>query len=274
MHDRDIGTAMRFATAPFHLLFRYREILLTTTINEIRQKHAGSAAGLLWVMFSPLLLMSLYALIYLFIFRIQAGKLSIGEYILYIFSGVIPFLGFTEALNQGSNSLVANKAVLLNTVFPAELLPVRSVLASQGGTAVGLTVILVLALALDKFSWTLLVVPVIWLALLLFTSGLVWLLSLASLVLRDVQQVLAFVSISLLVITPIAYTLDMVSGAMKIVIYANPLSYFVIAFHDVIVFEKLPPAEITAVLLFLTFSVFSLGFWLFQRGKRSLFDYA
>ena len=229
--------------------------------------------GTFWMVMSPIILMSLYALIYLVIFRIRPTAMSETDYVLYIFCGLMPFLGFMEALNAGSSSLSLNKAVLLNTVFPSELVPVRAVLAAQGPTAVGLVVIVALALALGKHSAALLLVPVIWLFLILFVTGVVWVLSLASLVLRDIQQVLVFLSIVLLIVSPIAYTVDMAPGPMKVVVYANPLSYFLIALHETVVFGRVPPVEIMGAVVLLGLIPFGGGYWVFQKAKGVFFNY-
>jgi lipopolysaccharide transport system permease protein len=265
---------MKFFTEPCEKIFRYRAVLFAATANELRQRYAGSVGGLLWMLVGPLLLMSLYAVIYLFIFRIAPGGLTSGEYLLYIFSGLIPFLGFIDALNLGANSLAANRALLLNTVFPAELLPVRSVLASQGPAAVGLCMTIVFALLLGHASATLFAVPIVWLGLVMFVCGVVWVLSLASLILRDVQQVLGLAAMVLMIISPIAYTLDMVPRLLLPLVYANPLSYFVIALHDLVLYERLPPPEITGAAAAIALLGFGIGYAVFARAKRALLDYA
>jgi lipopolysaccharide transport system permease protein len=263
-----------FLIDPFALIASHRELLARTMVTEVRRKYAGSVMGAFWMAVSPIILMSLYAIIYLVIFRIQPAAMSQMDYVLYMFAGLIPFLGFMEALNSGSSSLSLNKAVLLNTAFPSELVPVRSVIVAQGPTAVGLILILLLALALGKNTAALLVVPVTWLFLVLFVTGIVWVLSLASLVLPDIQQVLAFTSIVLIIGSPIAYTVDMAPGPMKIVIYVNPLSYFLMAIHEAVVFARFPPIEIMSAVVLL--GLFSLGggYWVFQKAKLMLFDYA
>lgn len=259
---------------PFKTILRHRDLLIRTIASEVRQKYAGSVAGMFWLLLSPLLLMTLYSIIYILIFRVRPVLLTQTEYVLYIFSGLIPFLGFAEALNSGSSSLSLNKSILLNTVFPAELVPLRAVLASQATTLVGLALVIAGAIVLGKLSPMILLVPVVLLLQVMFVTGIVWLLALMSLVFRDIQQILTFVTMALLIVSPIAYTPDMVPAAVKLVIYVNPLSYFVIGFHHLIVFGQLPPPYITIATFVLGISSFSLGFWVFQRAKSVFFDYA
>jgi lipopolysaccharide transport system permease protein len=230
--------------------------------------------GLFWLGLSPMLLMAFYAFVYLVVFRVRPMAMSENEYVLYMLAGLIPFLGLSEALTFGTASLSLNKAILLNTVFPSELVPVRAVLVSQATTAIGLTLTVLVALFMGKLSWTMLLVPIVWLLQMMFVTGIVWVLALASLVFRDIQQSLAFVTMALMIVTPIAYTVDMVPRSVRAVVYANPLSYFVFGFHELIVFGKAPSIVVVSTMVALALLSYSVGFFIFQRAKKAFFDYA
>ena len=268
------GSMMNFLTAPYLSLYRYRDVLLRTLRSEFRLKYAGSAVGTGWYLLAPLLLMALYAVVYLAIFKVRPASMTPADYVVYVFSGLIPFLGFSESLASGSAALARNKAVLLSTVFPPELAPLRAVFVSQGAAAVGLALTVTLAVGLGKLSPALVLLPVVWLALGLFVSGIVWILALASLVIRDIQPALAIATVALLIASPIGYTPDMVPRALAPLLYVNPLSFFVIGFQDIIVFGRAPDPVILATALLLGVMSFSFGYWVFQKAKRVFFDYA
>jgi len=248
--------------------------LWNTTVGELRQRYAGSVMGLFWLGLSPMLLMAFYSFVYLMVFRERPAAMTGYEYVLYMLAGLIPFLGLSEALAVGATSLSFNKAILLNTVVPSELVPVRAVLVSQATTAVGLTLTVFVALFMGKLSWTMLLVPIVWLLQVMFVTGIVWVLSLASLVFRDIQQSLSFVTMALLIVTPIAYTADMVPPALRGIVYVNPLSYFVFAFHDLIVFGQAPRVGMVSIMVVLALLSYGVGFCVFQRAKKAFFDYA
>jgi len=249
-------------------------MLWNTTVGELRQRYAGSLMGLFWLGLSPMLLMAFYSFVYLVVFRVRPAAMSEYEYVLYMLAGLIPFLGLSEALAFGTPSLTSNRAILLNTVFPSELVPVRAVLVSQATTAVGLALTVFVALLMGKLSWTMLLVPVVWLLQVMFVTGIVWVLALASLVFRDIQQSLTFVTMALMVVTPIAYTVDMVPRAVRAVVYVNPLSYFVFGFHHLIVFGRAPSAVMVGIMVALALLSYVVGFCIFQRAKKVFFDYA
>lgn len=261
-------------SGPLGALWRHRMLLGRTIPDSIRKRYAGQVAGLFWLVLSPLLLMSLYAAIYILVFRIRPVSMSQLDYVLYIMAGLLPFLGFAEALNSGSASLSTDRTVLLNTVFPPELLPFQSVVASHATTAVGMVVLVAISSALGKANAALLLVPVALVLQMLFVTGVVWVLSLASLVLRDIPQILSFLVMALLVATPIAYTQDMIPKALSVVLYANPLSYFVIVFHDAIALERFPDWRIGVTAAVIAVVSFVSGYRIFQRVKQVFFDYA
>ena len=57
-------------------------------------------------------------------------------------AGLIPFLSTAEALTQGVGSVVANRSLLTNTVFPIDLAPVKAVVLAQVPMTVGMSMIL------------------------------------------------------------------------------------------------------------------------------------
>jgi lipopolysaccharide transport system permease protein len=259
---------------PFGVVRRHLPLLRRTILDVLRKQHAGHVAGLFWLVLSPLLLMALYAMIYLVVFRVRPVTMTQGEYVLYIFSGLIPFLGFATALGAGTTALSADRNVLLNTVFPAELLPFQVVVAHHVTTAVGLVAVLLVAAGLGKASPAMLLVPVVLALQILFVVGLAWVTSLVSLVVRDIQTVLTFVTLALLVATPIGYTLDMVPSSVQLLVYGNPLAYFVLFFHELVVFERVPAWPVWAGSVVLGLGSFVAGYQVFRRAKLAFFDHA
>jgi lipopolysaccharide transport system permease protein len=260
---------------PFWLILRYRALLLRTTLVEIRSLYAGSALGMLWVALGPLVLLTLYSIVYVLIFQVRPADFTTGEYVLYVFSGLIPTIAFASALTAGSNALLHNRQILLNTLFPAELLPLRAVLVQSVSLPVGLAIVaMVVPFVKASLGPAVLIVPVLIVLQVMFVTGLVWVLSLLTLAVRDIQQLLQYATIILLIVTPIAYTPDMIPGALRLLALANPLYYFTAAFQAALVFGALPAPSILAGCVVLAFGSLFAGYWIFQRVKLAFYDYA
>jgi len=253
---------------------RHWRVFIRTTANEIRSRYAGSLLGLFWMVLAPLLLLTIYSVIYLAVFRVRPADMTPEHYVLYVLSGLVPFLAFADGIAAGSASLTTNRAILLSTVFPAELVPLRAVMASQASSVIAMSLCIAAAFALGLGSLALAAVPLVWFLLLLFIIGVAWVLSLGSLLVKDVQQALGFVNMLLLVASPIAYTVESAPPELRLWLRLNPLAHYIEAMHDCIVGGRFPDPEQWAVMLAISAVALVFGAWLFARAKRVLFDYA
>lgn len=253
----------------------YRHRVLEGVIHDVRQRYVGSAFGSMWVVLFPLLQLSIYAGLYSLIFKIRPAGLTEMGYVVLVFSGLVPLMAFNEALTAATSSLSANKSLLLNTVFPAELIPLRAALSAHVTSLVGLVITLIVGFALGRTSWqAILLVPVFWVLLLMFAMGIGWMFSLFSLVARDIQHGMGLVIMLLFTLSPFAYTPEMVPAVMKPMIYLNPLSYFVLTFQQLICYGTWPDPIAAGGAVILGLGSFFAGFNVFQRAKYVFFDYA
>ena len=257
---------------PFSLILMHRRILSQTTVSDIRARFAGSVLGLLWVVFHPLLLLGSYAFIYVKIFQIRFGMLDPYEYVALIFCGLIPYIGFSEALGMGVSSVVANSKLIKNTLFPIELIPVKSVLVSQCTQFSGTGLLLVALVVLGKLSLWAVLLPVIWLSQILFSIGLIWILSSLNVYFRDLQNIVPVISIMLLFLTPIAYTPDLIPAAYRPFLKINPLYFFVRAYQDSLMLDTFPTEWSLIVSITIGVVFFLVGFWFFSKMKRVFAD--
>ncbi len=260
--------------SPFRVIFRHRALLLGTLVVELRSTYAGSVLGLSWVVIAPLLLMVIYASVYLLIFRVTLPGLGPVDYVFLTSTGLSAFMTFGNSLGAGTNSVLRNKQVLLNAVFPAELLPVRAVLTACPPLVFGGLALMVLAPVFGQGSWKVLFVPVIALFQVMFMCGIAWILSLLTLLIRDIQHLIQYVTTVLLIITPIGYTLSMVPAGIALMVKLNPLAYYVLAYQSLIVFDRWPDGGILAVIAVMSTVTFLAGFWIFQKAKFAFYDYA
>ena len=259
---------------PYWVIFHYWPLLASSIKVALRTRYAGSLLGLFWIVLGPALLLSLYAVVYTVVFDFRPTVMSRSDYVLYIFAGLVPFLAFSQALAAGTGALIKDQALLMNAVFPAELIPLREVLANGLILLVGFAIIVGLKLLFfggPLITW--LLVPPIALAMAMAVTGVVWFLSLANLVAKDVQQMLTYLIIMLLVSSPIAYTPDMLTGAFRILMYANPLSYYVTSFQQVLVLGTVPPAEILIGATLIALVSFHAMYVVFDKGKAVVLDH-
>lgn len=263
---------MRTLASALQVIYSHRLILLATVYRDIRVRYAGSLLGLGWLLAYPLLLLGTYAAVYLCIFKVRLGLFEADEYVVLIFCGLIPFLGFSEALVSGVTSISGNANLVRNTLFPVELLPVKAVLTSQCTQLAGLSMLLVVLAVMGKLGLPFLLILPIWLCQVSFSIGLGWILGSLNIFVRDLQTIAGVAVMLLMMLSPIAYTPEMVPNALRPLLALNPLAHFIAAYQKCLMLNTVPAWSDWLVLVCLAVGSLALGYFVISRLKTIVAD--
>lgn len=266
------GTA-RAARDVVEMLYRHRRVLLATTHVEVRKRYAGSALGLAWVGLYPVLLLSVYLFIFLVLFSTRLPGYSEMDYVLYVFAGLIPYMGLSEAVQAGTQSIKQNMHLIKNVMLPIELVPVRAVAAALVSQSVSLVVLVVLAAANGTLSSAMVLLPLVFLLQFLMLVGVVFVLSAIAIVVQDITYLVTITLMLLMFLSPIGYRADMLPQGYGIIVWANPVAYLCDAYRATLLTNYPFSATSTAVLLALAIGCFVLGAAFFSRFKGALVDH-
>jgi len=212
-------------------LQRSWRILFALTIIECQRKYAGSLLGILWYPLYSALLLGSYCFVYLVVFRVRYKEFGTYDFVLFIFAGLIPYLGFSEAVSTGLGSVKQNLSLLRNAVFPIEFVPVKHVLAALVGLLISLALLILMILPTRYAGWHLLYLPVPFVSLLLFGVAVVWVLSAVAVVVPDIAQLVNIALLLLMFVSPIGYSVDMVPARARLLVYLNPMTYLIESFR-------------------------------------------
>src|SRR5262249_11111624 len=138
--------------------------------------------------------------------------------------------------------------------------PIRATLASQFAGLASLVIAIAAACALGHFSPALILAPVMMLILLFVLAGLALFVAPIGLLVRDLPEIIRVFIMMLLVISPIAYFPDAVPAALTMLVYANPLSYFIIGLQHILVFGQAPSLFGMCVAVLIAMALYTLGF--------------
>jgi lipopolysaccharide transport system permease protein len=270
-----VRRALELVTPPgsARLILSHWRLLWRVTRTEMSSRFAGSFLGAGWVILAPGLILTIYAAIYLTVFKARVPTLSSQAYVVFLLTGLVPYLATAEALSLGVTSVVANKSVLSNTVFPIDLAPVKAVITAQATMVVGMIAAVVGVIITHKVSPLIVFLPVVWFLQVLALIGLTWILSLLNVIVRDLQNALGAVLMILLIASPIFYTPDQVPHALKLLLALNPLAYFIVAYQEVVVLGFVPSLGHIIGVVVLSLGLFFGGSIFFARAKLVLIDY-
>jgi lipopolysaccharide transport system permease protein len=255
------------------IIVRYHRMLAAITRVELAKRHAGSVLGFSWVVLQPALLLSVYVFVYMVVLRMRFEGFSRFDYVLYVFCGLVPYLGFMEALTTGGLSIKQNIHLVKNVMLPIELIPVRSVIVGMASQFVSIGLVLVLVAADRSLSWRVVMLPAVVLLQMMWLAGLTWILASITVALPDITYFVNLFVFMLMFLSPIGYRPDMVPAAFSWVIYLNPIFYMTEMYRGAMLSGVAP--RLTVILAYVTLCVvtFAMGSAFFERFRGVLTDY-
>ncbi|MFO0722382.1 MAG: ABC transporter permease [Myxococcota bacterium] len=250
------------------LLTRHRQLTWAMTRREISDRYAGQVVGVLWAFGHPLAMIAVYIFLFAVVFKARVGDHAGPGYVVYLLSGLLPWMAFQESMQKSGAVLVANSSLVKQVVFPIEILPVKSVLSSLMTQAVG-SVVLVLwsPVALGSFHLTIFLLPLLWVTQITAMIGVAYLLSAVGTFLRDIKDFVQLFGLIGSYLVPIAYLPEWVPEAMRPLLYANPFSYMVWCYQDLVFNGTISHPYAFLVFPLLALTVFALGYRVFRRLK-------
>ena len=210
-------------------LFAYRELIRNLVIKDLKLKYRDSVLGFLWSVANPLLLILVYSFVFGHILR---GGPENFAYFLMV--GILPWNFFAQSLMMSTGSILDNSVLIRKVALPMEVFPITTVLFNLAQFLLALVIFFPMA-------WLFFKVPVAWSWLnffpivvlqTLFTLGLSFLVSTATVFYRDVRHFTEIFLTLLFWLTPIIYDAQLAPALLKNVFYMNPFSYFILGYQD------------------------------------------
>ncbi|MEF8716492.1 MAG: ABC transporter permease [Candidatus Accumulibacter necessarius] len=259
-------------TDPIRLLWKNHALLTATAIQTLRARMIGSTLGAMWFALYPLLFLGMYAVVFVFILGVRVPGLATPDYVLVVFCGLVPFLAFSEAFGTGTGSIVANRGLLRNTLFPIELVVARDVIVGHVTMVLGFVLVWIGVVYFGHLHWTHLLVPVILVFQIMMVLGIVWITSTITVFFRDLQQATPILILFLMLVSPIGYTESMVPAGMRPLLILNPLAWLMKLYRACLIDGIIP---VTEFFVFLGFSIVMLaaGYRVISRLKPVFSDY-
>src|SRR5207302_1483085 len=95
--------------------------------------------SLVWSFINPLLLLLIYSFVFTTI--LKNTTTGIQPYALFMFCGILPWTWFASSLTEAAGSLIAGGNLIKKVLFPAEVLPIVSVLTNMVHFFLGLPIL-------------------------------------------------------------------------------------------------------------------------------------
>jgi lipopolysaccharide transport system permease protein len=253
-------------------LWEYRELFYFFIWRDVKVRYAQSVLGIGWALLQPLFPMLIFTIVFGRVARIASDGIP---YALFSYTALVPWIYFSNALNDSSGSLVKEVNMLSKIYFPRLIIPLTAVL----GRLIDLLISSLLLFVLMAWYRTL---PTLWVVLLpvliLMTiataAGLgMWLGALA-VQYRDVRHAVPFAVQLLMYAAPVVYPTSLVPRAFRYAYALNPMAGVIEGFRACLLGSTPVPWDLIAIGGASALFILSMGTMYFVRKESDFADVA
>lgn len=260
-------------TAPFLSVCKNPHLAKEFIIKDIKGRFAGSAAGILWTLITPLANIAVYIFLFSVIIRMQVKPAETGtaSFAVYFLSGFFPWLIFSDSIARSAGVLIQNANLITKVVFPVELLPAGTVFSTALTHLLGMFIFLFYIACLGYFHLQWLMLFYALPALMLFSWGLSNLLSALCVFIRDIGEIITILLMIWFYATPIVYPLSLVPDSFSPIIQMNPVNAYISLIRSALLLHQISLTDIWLTALYSLLS-YALGSWFFMRARPAFGD--
>jgi lipopolysaccharide transport system permease protein len=161
-------------------------------------------------------------------------------------------------------------------MFPAEALPLVVVMSHLVHFVLAMPILLLASLAYAfhgdiVLRWTMLLVPFLILLQTFFVAGVAMIVASASVLFRDLRDIVTNLIQLGFFLTPIIYLIDRIdSRLLRALLRINPMTPFVVSYQDILFFGHLPGLADTLLMIAYAFASIAAGLTVFERLRDVL----
>ncbi|MBD0334901.1 MAG: ABC transporter permease, partial [Cyanobacteria bacterium Co-bin13] len=202
-------------------LWRYRELFYFLAWRDILVRYKQTAVGVAWALIRPFLTMVVFSVV----FGRLADLPSEGDapYPILVFSAMLPWQFFANALSECSNSLISNANLISKVYFPRLVVPTSAVIVSFVDFLISGIILLGLMVWYDAVpSWRIVTLPLFVVVAFAAAMGAgLWLAAL-NVQYRDFRYVVPFLVQFGLYISPVGFSSSIVPERWRLLYSLNP----------------------------------------------------
>ena len=262
----------RTTGAFFRELLRYRELFYFLAWRDILVRYKQTVIGIAWSVIRPLLTMLVFTVVFGRLAKLPNEGVP---YPILVFSAMLPWQYFANAMQESSNSLIAESRLISKVYFPRLIVPASSVIVSAVDFLISLALLGLLMLGYSFVpSWTFLFMPFFFLLATLAALGAGFWLSALNVKYRDFRYIVPFLVQFGLYVSPVGFSSSVVPERWRLLYSLNPMVGVIDGFRWCVQGTAsslyLPGFLISAAISVLAF--FS-GVWFFRRTERFFADF-
>lgn len=206
---------------------KYRPLLKLLVRRDFFIRYQRSVLGILWTLLNPLANMIIMSIVFSYLFRN-----TIPNFPAFVLSGTVVFNCFSEATNNGLQSVVGRASLLKKVYVPKYIFPFSAVATAFLNMLFALLALLIVMLVTGApFHIQMVMMPLVFIYLFFFCLGTGLLLSTMQVFFRDTAHLYGVILTAMNYLSAIFYDINIVPTKYMPIFAVNPMYHFVSMFR-------------------------------------------
>lgn len=234
--------------------------------REVKRKYARSYLGIVWSVLNPLLTMAVMSMIFSTIF-----KRTIVNFPIYYLTGSIIWSFFSTSTESAMTALVDNKNLLLKVKLSKQTFVLSRILTAFtnfGYTCIAYVFMLIVFGVTPGFTFLLL--PIAIALMLLFATGVSFILSILYVFFGDIKYLYSVVLTLWMYMCAIFYPVESLAPAVQSIIKINPLYSYIEFCRECVLYRNVPDLSVWLKMILWGIGTFLLGCYVFKHKENSV----
>ena len=253
-------------------LWRYRELFIILAWRDISVRYKQTVIGVAWAILRPLLTMIVFTVIFGRIAKLPSD--GNAPYALLVYSAMLPWQLFSNALSEASHSLIDNEKLISKVYFPRMIIPTATVVTAFVDFLISFVILIGLMLFYRFLpGWHIFLLPMFILMALLASLGPGLWITAFNVKYRDFRYVIPFIVQFGLYISPVGFSSNVISKDWRLLYSLNPMVGVIDGFRWCILGGESPiywPGFVISLLIVLLF--LWLGITRFRKMEKTFAD--
>ncbi len=256
-------------------LYQYRDLVWLFFKRNYSTRYKQTILGPMWLIFNPLITVSLYALIFGRLAGLSAS--GVPQFLFYLCSNAL-WAFFATCLTETSNTFTANAAIMGKVYFPRLVMPMSSVLTGVLDLLIQMAMLVLAMVGYCVVGYdfginlSILLVPALILQVGLLGLGCGIIIASLTTKYRDLVILVGFGAQLWMYATPVVYTTGIIPQKYLGLYMLNPMASIIECFRSVILGIPTDAWRYWGVSWIVTFVVLFIGVILFSKIEKTFMD--
>lgn len=212
-------------------LYANKNKIWELSLNDFRNKFAGSAFGVIWAFVQPIVTVTIYW--FIFDRGLRQRNSDEAPYLLWLIAGICPWFFFQDAINTATNSLIEYGYIVKKIAFKVSTLPLIKIISAA---FVHIFFVLLVAIVFLLYGYspilTYIQLPYYILSTFVFVAAISYFTASIAVFFKDMTQIVSIILQYAMWALPIMIDVGSYPAVLAVTFKYNPMYYIVEGYRD------------------------------------------